>query len=715
MSIKVKSIEDLNKIYSDGEAADKAIWAEQRSNILLIAGEHYTGKGAKNWSRIRDASNIPADQKLRLTKNHTQKIEKVYVGNIVSSAPGVQVTPRNEKSNQDQKAAELNQSVWQYGKDTLGMDMKIISFVKDYVDCGEVVTKTFWNPYAGKFLGYKPKVDETTGQPIQNQENGEYEADMGQPVFEGQLQIKQFHPFNTGRHVNATDMETSPVIWLRHMMDTEELRKIVEPKDPEAAKKIESSDKDEFMVFDASIGGYTTVKNQTLVIEYYFRPCQEYPLGYFYIATKSTILFEGELPYGVWPINYGGFDPVQTSPRHRSILKQARPYQMEINRTASKIAEHQVTSDDKVLIQSGTKIASGGILPGVRAIQYSGQAPTILEGKAGAQYLDYMNGQISEMYQVLNVREDDDKDMAGADPFAMLFRSAKDKKRFSLYIQKFEIFLKNQVKTYLDLAKHYFTDEMLIPMVGKDEVVNISEFRNVKETQTYLKILPMSDDIHTMMGKTLAINHVLQYVGQNLDKDTIGKLIRNMPFGNFEKSFGDLSLDYDVAENFMLALDRGESPAIPHGSNKEYMIKKLDDRILKSDFRLLDQQIQLNYDAAKQEFMRMKQDELLAIQRAEQGFIPSDGPLIKTDLQVQEPNSTGGFKTTRAAFPARALEWLSKQLEVQGTSLEKLQNEVSQASIAQMANNMGPQGPQQPPPPEASAPNADLAWMQQSA
>jgi hypothetical protein len=338
----------------------------------------------------------------------------------------------------------------------MNFPMKVISLAKDYVDLGEAAVKIFWNPFAGDFKGYEQAIDEVTGQPMLD-EDGQPAADEMKPVFTGRLEIEKILPTNLFRESVATSMDESAFLGIRKMVPIEDAKKFV-GDDPDKIKLLEPSSREEYMVFEPNLSDFQSLKGQVLFKEYYFRPCVQYPNGYFFITTTQGILFEGELPYGIFPIHYVGFDETQSSPRHRSIIKQLRPYQMEINRTASKIAEHQVTSDDKILIQNGTKISSGGVLPGVRAIQYSGAPPTVLEGRAGSQYVEYMNGQISEMYQVANL-SDDEKATPGVDPYGLLFRSVKEQKKFTINIEKFENFIKQIVTTHQRLAKKYIPDE----------------------------------------------------------------------------------------------------------------------------------------------------------------------------------------------------------------------------------------------------------------
>jgi hypothetical protein len=684
-----KTIEDLNQIYSKAESCDKEIFAEQRSNVLLISGEHYTNKNNR-FDRIRDSKDIASGTKLKLTKNHIQKITKTYVNNIVEAAPGVKIIPRNESDLHHQKSAELNQSVWQFGKDTQKLDLRIMEWAKDYIDLGECFVKVYYDPSKGKFKGYLQATHPETGEP-QVDEQGQLVADKEQPQFSGELVIEKLLPCNVLRDENAQNMDESPFIIVRKMVPIKTLEQMV-GDDADKKKMIQPSSREEYMVFDMANQGYQTTKDLALVKEYYFRPGPEFPLGYFFITTEAGILFEGELPFGIFPIKYVGFDAMQTSPRHRSIVKQLRPYQIEINRTASKIAEHQVTSDDKLMVQTGTKISSGGVLPGVRTVQYSGIKPEILEGRTGEQYLPYMMSQIDEIYKVANMAEEIEDKQYQADPFGMLFRSVKDKKKFVIYSAKFELFLKEVCLLYLSLAKQYFSDDMLIPMIGKNEVVNIAELRGTDDVQFSVEVKPMSDDVNTMMGKSLAINHALQYVGPQMSKDQIGQMLREMPFANFDGAFDDMTLDYDSATNVILSLDRGEQVVPSKGDNKDYMIKRLDKRIRSADFKLLPGPVQQSFLQIKGVYEQMVQQELKELQAAQQGFIPTGGALIKTDLQVELPNSVGGMKITRAAYPIEALQWLDERLKQQGMAQDRLQGEVSQAEMNSIMQGVGGTG-----------------------
>ena len=76
-----------------------------------------------------------------------------------------------------------------------------------------------------------------------------------------------------------------------------------------------------------------------------------------------------------------------------------------------------------------------------------------------------------------------------------------------------------------------------------------------------------------------------------MDKEDIGKIIRAMPFVNEDEVFDDVTMDYDTANNIILALDRGERPEPHSGENHKYMIKRLFSRTMKADFQFLPDEV----------------------------------------------------------------------------------------------------------------------------
>lgn len=677
-------IADLNKIFSEAELADTELFAEQRSNCLLVAGEHFTKRSSKFLQRVRDSKDLSSESKIRLTKNHVSRIVKTYVSNILTHAPSTTILPTNENEVQDQKAAQLHNAVWQHIRREHKIRKKTRQWVEDFTSIGEVAVKIFWDPYAGSLRGYEPSVDEL-GQPILDQMGRPVPSDR--PVFTGDLVFERVFGFNLLRAASAKSMDDSPYMIIRKMVPRADLKKQIESM-PDGESKLawlENAKDETFVVFDSQKGAYSSTKDEVMVKEYYFRPGVEYPNGYFYITVTDGVLYEGELPFGLWPIVYAGMDEIPTSPRCRSIIKQLRPYQSEINRAASMVAEHQITlGSDKILIQNGTKISSGGSLPGVRAYQYSGMKPEIMPGRSGEHLVEYINAQIAEMYSVAMLEEDVVEKDGQLDPYALLFRSMRHKKRFSTYAEKIEEFLTSVTETSIELYRKYAPEDLLVPAVGKNEIINITEFKNSQKLGYQIRIEPQSDDVETKLGKQIVLNHALQYVGNKLEKEDIGKMMRAMPYGNFEQGFADMTLDYDSAQNIILALDRGEYPPINKYDNHEYMMKRLVARQRMADFRFLPPQVQMMYEQRVFEHQQTMEANLREIKAAQADFVPTGGFSVVCDMYVSDPLNPG--KTRRARLPYESLQWLIKRLEQQGSSLESLER-MNQGAVADLARS----------------------------
>jgi hypothetical protein len=269
-----------------------------------------------------------------------------------------------------------------------------------------------------------------------------------------------------------------------------------------------------------------------------------------------------------------------------------------------------------------------------------------------------------------------------------LYRNLRQKKKFTIYVDKFESFLVTYWETYLQLAKKYFPDDMAIPMIGRTEVVNMAEFRNAQPLCYQIKIEPQTDDLETQMGRQAVFNHILQYVGQSLDKKAVGQLIKQMPFGNWKQGFSELTLDEDMAENMILALDRGQQPAPFKYDDAPYMIRRLVDRTRRSDFQLLHPQIQQTYHYLIAEYEKIEALKQNEIKEAQKGFIPSGGARVKVDYYV--PKAGDPSKTERATLPAEAVNWLIQMLAKQGSGQEVL-SQINQGAVAEIAGLLNEQ------------------------
>lgn len=698
-------ISDLNKLYEDAIRCDEEIFAEMRSNLLLVSGNHYSRKTASFFNRVRSSQRVSETQKLRLTKNHIHKITRYYIGSIDSRVPGVIVTPQNESEMQDRKAAQLNQAVWADAKVRYKLKDTLRELKHNFVEIGEMCCFIHWDPDGGELVGYEPMMG-PEGEPMMDMSSGQPQMmqDESKPIFSGGFKFDVIPGFNLYRPPSAKSMKTSPHIGIREMIPLEELKKTYEGE-PDKLKIVGEGDKDEFIVFDSNKSGYETEKDHVLVRFDFFRPSKVYPKGYFYISTERGILEQGELPFGVFPVIWEGFDVFATNPRGYSIIKVARPYQAEINRAASQAATHQITvGDDKIIYQAGTKLQPGALLPGVRGLTFQGSAPQILPGRDGGQFLPYIESNINEMYSACMIEEIMVENNQGqVDPYALLFRSASQQQKFSQYTEKVESFLREFCSVFLDLARYYYPDDMVIQAVGKSEQINLAEFKQTGPLNYKIKVEESSETIDSKMGRQIALNHVLQYVGNQLDPKQVGLIVKDMPFLDGNNALKRLAVDYDNAENDMLALERGEQPFIsPYAENKVF-IDAITNRMKQADFKYLDPMIQQNYGNFLQQHEQEIQRKELSKQMLEDGMVPTGGALITCMMQVEDPAKPG--KTQQLRLPYEALMYLIQKLEAQGQTQATLES-MNQGVMAEMIQQMQASGqlPGQQNPSQAQMP-----------
>ena len=688
--MKKHSADELNRLYEDADSADREVFAEMRSNIMLLSGEHFPKKGGET-DLVRDKSRPGDSVKLRIVKNHVHKVVRHYGTSILAHAPGVVCVPQKDTDLQDQKDAELNQAVWNQHKTDYRMKERIRQWGLDFPAVGELCTFIRWNPNAGRVIGYHQAIGES-GNPVFD-EMGEPVADDQRPVFEGKFEIEDIFAANLLRDPSAKSMRDSPFLTIRKTVPRKKLMERYKGE-KEKLDGLAQGGKEEFVVFEPSRSSYRNTKDDILVKETYFRPCEEYPEGYFYIVAGGVMLEEGPIPFGIYPIVWGGFDEFPTSARARSIVKVIRPYIAEINRASSQLAMHQITiGDDKIIYQKGSKLEPGALLPGVRGIAFQGREPTVLPGRDGSQFLGYIQSQISEMYAVAMISELTEEKMSQMDPTTLLYRAASQQQRYGLYAEKFEQYLIDFVTTLLELSKHYLPDSALIPAVGTGELINLAEFRKTTPLRYQIKVESRSDTIDSMLGRHITFQNVLQYVGKNLDQEQLGKVLQQMPWANAKEAFADFTLDEENAKNDMLAMERGQYPLPGRGDDPAKMLKKLESRMRKPDFQFLHPQVQALYEKRRAEYLELQaqQQQKLLAEQAE--YIPMDGPAVKCDMYVADPtNPDSGGK--RAMFPQNALAWLKSRLEAQGASLASLAplQPPMLADLADVRNGMMPGG-----------------------
>lgn len=721
------SIEKLNKIYNESESCDRDIFAEMRSNVLLMSGQHYK-KISSGIDRNLRGLNVDKSKRLRLVKNHTAKAMSDIKDIFASSSPSFIPTAANENEASHSKVAELAKVALDDIKKKNNFEDLVEKFRNSFVDLGEVGSKVYYDPIGGGFKGYQQAVNEF-GEPMFLDPNGqptnqpglidpltgqmlqqfEMMPDETKPIFKGKIVTEKIEPYNLLRAKNSTSVKTSKHLIYRKMVDLEDAKAIINASDmsdedkEEKLKWIDESGETTYKIFDGASGGFTDSKGQTMFREYYFRQSPEFPKGYFFITVEKGILFEGELPFGeygeeAFPIKWELYENSEGSARGYSPIKKIRPNQIEINRCSSSISETQLLHGrTKVVVNNAGKFSRGATHPGLDVYHVTGSGSvTVSDGKSGEQYLGYLEFNINELYSLSKIPENANPISENFDPKAELYKRQAQKARFSEPSQRFARFLKANQETALFFTQKYADQIELENILGPSLSTDINEFKNADSLCKKITLKEVTEDADSALAKTLELDTILQYAGKDLDPDTLGIILTQYPMINKTQAFKHINLDLKNVMSDILAMDRGEQRPANKYDKHEVYIKHLSSRMKEKDFARLPEQIKGLYQQKikeHEEFITMMAQEQ---QRAQAGFIPTGGALVKTDYYVNH-DPTNPAKAMRAMFPTEALAWLQKKLDEQGTTQDLMNSFGNQGAMTDVAGMLNQQQQGNPP------------------
>ena len=662
----ITNLNDLNAVYDEANNKDRALFAEMRTNIKIRNGEHYNTSARKIIEGFRNSGMIDKESKIRLTKNYAYSITDEYINSIVTRSGSIVASPFNKGDIRDTKKANMFNSVFEWFRQTNNYSSLREDLVNDFVVIGETYVVLRYDYDYGDIIGA---------------------AEDGTPVKSGRIVADVRYGFEAKRDPEAKSFDDCRYIIFDRYIDKTDAKKLLQDAGVNEGVLIDSTTKSA-LAYDYATGSYINDNSKCVFREMYVRPCSAYPNGKYILFNQNAICVFIDLPAGLFPVYQAGFAKITASPRSSSILRVIRPFQVEINRASSKMAEHQITiGDDKMIMYGGSKLTSNKVLDGVRMLNVDGQKVDVLQGRTGEQYLGYIQKEIEGMHDVAKVRYLLEDKQTQADPYTILYRSMKDKAIFSIYINRFVEFEKAMFKGVLSLAKYYLTPDHAIKIVGKNEMVNIEELYDMSENDCDIKVEDIGSDLESRFGRIMTTNHVLQYAGSSMQPDQLGRIIKNLPYGDSDEIMDPMTITYDIAVNTIMTLDKGDLPVV-EPPDLDYMINSISLRMAKPDFKYLDASIKMNYNNYMTVLKEMKSSLMLQEQQAQMGQVPAGGFLTTINASWTNP-ATG--KVERIKAPSEAIAWLMSTLQRQGWMSQNL-NSFSDNDKADMLSTMaGPQ------------------------
>lgn len=652
------SFSRLRDLFKEAYEADEYSFREMRTSIRMYAGEHFTrsfdqGVGGE-IARFSRGSRGTGINRIRIVKNHCPRVADVYVNQIMSSVPDVEVVGINSQDPRAQRVADLNNQVLEEDKRrTKKYKQRLREKALYFVSIGEVAIKLYWDE----------EKDWVTRQMIL--------------------------PFDLLRAPGIKNLDDSPWLIHRNVFTTEELTRIygeewVQRNMGDNRNPSDDVGEVEFpahTVFDTQKREFQELRGLE-IREFYLRPNSEYPEGYFCFFTSRGIIEEGPLPGGVFPIVTARCLTTPSVARGYSPFKILYPLQQEINRASGQDASNNIHfGDDKLISGAHSKIQLGNKVEGMSHIkvnQYGGKitdAYQIIEGKGQPKNIDYVMSLIKEIDYQLNIETlmQEKKGPKAGDISYVFFSTIKDQQKFSSVAQCFEEFLKEENETALKLFRHYLDEGDLIHDSNRQDYIVISDFKETDEEDYLIETKVRNNTPTELLGRHMQVRDILQYVGAHLDRRDIGHLLKDTVLGDSEALISHFTQGEEACTQNLIALEKGQFPIYSETEDFAYKAEKITARMNRPDFPLLPQPIQENF----RRFLKLCEEMVAKAaqekMRLEKGIIPSSGYLVNTDFYITIPGAKGDPVTKKAKFPSHALEWLGKALEKQGTMLESIE------------------------------------------
>ena len=629
----------INSMYHEAVRDDEDAFKEMRMAIRLHVGQHFKGMEGANNRPTAPFKSTGTFNELRLTMNHIPRIAGVYVNEIMSQTPDIIVTVKDEGDIRASRLAEMNKHVWEEHKKKVRLyEEKMRIEALNGIVMGEVAVKLYWDEE-------KAWVKE-------------------EPIL----------PFDLLRAPGIRDVGDSPWYIHRRIYREDELRKMFGPERGTAMSDlgIAGINNHDFLVFNSQDREYAHFRG-TEVREFYLRPNMEHPQGLFTYYTEEKILRSGPLPGGLFPIVIRRLESSPILPRGHSFIRTIYAAQMEINRAVSQDANNMYHfGSDKVITSGKSSVTTGRSLHGISHLKVSGILPLkdsiqYVEGSGMPKYMDYIHNLVKQMdYQVnLETKLEEKKDKRSGDITFVLYSRIKDKQRFSTISTTFEGYLREKAESVLQLLRYYLGPNDIIHAGNRQDTVLIEDFKNTSDLDYTFSVDVGNETPETIIGKQMVIQMMMQYMGKEMGRDDIGLLLRNSVLGNDKALLANFTANYDAVVQNMIFLEKGLFPTVTGTEDFEYKAKYITLRMGKADFMFLNPQIQQGY----QQFLLLCEQKIAQNQenrmRLDKGAIPAEGPLVKTDMVVNVPTSTGTPKQVRLALPMSALVWLKTAIDKQ--------------------------------------------------
>jgi hypothetical protein len=376
------SLEDqatIKELTEKWEEAEQARRPQEENWLECVAFEANKQWHRYNWSTgMLELPNAPP-WRIRLADNLIKPKVEQSVAALVQDIPLLEVEPMSGQE-RDKDKARVGGDLLKYLHERLRWERLLASLAKWSVICGSSFAKTFWDPFAQDTQAI-PVLDPFTGQQaLQLGPNGQpVPVWQGMRRHVGQVATQFCSPFEVYPEPGAQSFTDAnwcfhgKVRTLKYIREAyPELGHFVSAGSEGSPGTIERRVSD---IMDGGSGsGSATRQDKTaVVLEYWEKPCPQYPKGRCLTLCNGVLLKQRELPYPhlierrSLPFIQFPYDPSDLSPWPRGLVEYLVPLQKAYNRALSDILGMlKMTGMPKILwpLECGARPSEPTSMPG---------------------------------------------------------------------------------------------------------------------------------------------------------------------------------------------------------------------------------------------------------------------------------------------------------------------------------------------------------------
>ena len=382
----------------------RALWDEQEEymanlhqvwtqNLLFLSGRQWWTRGLDGVFRPR---RVPSWKEQPVT-NLTMAFFRTYLAKVLKNRPAWTVIPATPDP-EDTHAAELADQVLEAKWQELGLSETFRIAVSWALTTGNGFLYPYWNSRTGRYVPAEvlmevPVYDEN-GVLVDHEEQlvaldkrGEpLLLDNGRPdpaarphmVDEGDIGVRAYSPYQV--RVNPEAETDADLAWVT-IGEVKTIRALA-LQYPEESKKVVPEGVDMALTQDRALSAVGALAGESgtrltpvrddradhlervLVLHYHEKPCDDYPLGRYWVCTRDVLLVPPQpLPEGIWPPIIHLTDVVVPGRYHASsVMEQIVPLNRHYNDINAQIKEHHnLMAKGKWLVPRGSGIKVGMI------------------------------------------------------------------------------------------------------------------------------------------------------------------------------------------------------------------------------------------------------------------------------------------------------------------------------------------------------------------